>query len=77
MIIGQTLQRSAKALQQGASIEDLVGSDGEPDDSIPAMPRGAAPRQVRRISELPEMVGDEEPLEAFQRLSVRQRRLSE
>jgi hypothetical protein len=77
MVSGQTLQRNAKALQKGASIDDLVGPAGEPYHAMPPPGPGAAPWLVHPISELPEMVGDEEPVEAFQRLSVRQHRLAE
>ena len=75
MVIGKTLQRNAKALQRGVSIDDLVASGGEPDRTRPSRAAVGTPRRVSRITEFPEMVGDEEPAEAFQRLSVRQHRL--
>jgi hypothetical protein len=77
MVIGQMLERSAQARQQGAGIEELMDLAGELELSMPPEAPGAPPGPVRRISELPEMVGDEDPVEAFQRLSVRQHRPSE
>lgn len=62
MIIGATLQHSAKEVKRGASLDSLVGAARE-----------RPPRPVRRIAELPRMKGDEEPSGVFRRLSVRQR----
>jgi hypothetical protein len=73
MIIARTLERTAEAAIRGERLDSVIEADQRQPRSFPAPAPGEPLRQVRRLADAPEMVGDEEARTVFQRLTVRQR----
>lgn len=73
MIIAPTLERNAKAMEDGESIDALINADRAGPTILSARAPHDEPGPIRRIPDQPLAKGDEEPLDMFRRLSVRQR----